>query len=109
MTDIDERNWGQQEPVKEPKDRYAQFLKIVSITFVSVTLTIIFTELNTGKYPLKLVFFVIGQFFIYRYVMKNVSESSEKFKTFCIKFKIKLPILYILYFLFLFYIGQPYL
>ncbi|MNC64985.1 hypothetical protein D3C75_1152280 [compost metagenome] len=62
-----------------------------------------------GNFPLKLIFFIIGQFLIYGYVMKNVSMTSEKFKFFCNKFKIKLPILYILYFLFLFYIGQPYL
>ncbi|ETT58838.1 hypothetical protein BSK66_17535 [Paenibacillus odorifer] len=109
MTEIDERKWGQQDPIKEPPDRYAQFLKVVSLTFVAVTFTIIFTEMNRGSFPLKLIFFVIGQFFIYGYVMKNVSKTSENFKNFCKKLKIKLPILYILYFLFLFYIGQPYL
>ncbi|WP_340025244.1 hypothetical protein MHI24_08705 [Paenibacillus sp. FSL K6-1096] len=107
MTEIDERKWGQ-EPVKEPKDRYAQFLKIVSFTFLGVTFTIIFTEINMSNYPIKILFFIFGQFFIYRYLLKNVSRTSEKFKRFCEKLKIKLPILYILYFLFLYYIGYPY-
>ncbi|MEK5413711.1 hypothetical protein BSK49_03835 [Paenibacillus odorifer] len=109
MTEIDERKWGQQDPIKEPQDRYEQFLKVVSLTFVSVTFTIIFTEIKMGNFPLKLIFFIIGQFLIYGYVMKNLSKTSEKFKNSCKKLKIKLPILYILYFLFLFYIGQPYL
>lgn len=99
MREFDERHMEREEPAevpKIPKDPYPAFLNFVYLSFTIAFFTIIFQGISTHK-PLRLTFLIGIQYLIYNFLMKRVPQTAEWLRKFCEKFRIKTPILYLIY------------